>query len=47
MRLDLRPAAVMECPAIAGGASNVRPIEHLFRFVEIRLGVDFIPLSDR
>ena len=43
MRSDLRPAAAMECPDIAGGGSNVRPIEHLFRFVEIRDGVDFMP----
>ncbi len=34
----------MERPTIAGGGFKALPVEHLFRFVEVRHGVDFIPV---
>ena len=34
----------MGCPDVAGGEFKVRPLEQLHRLVEIRHGVDFIPV---
>ena len=34
----------MELPTIAGGGFKKRPVEHLLRFVEVRHGVEFIPV---
>ena len=44
MGTDRRPEAGLERPTIAGGGFNVLPVEHLFRFVEVRHGVEFIPV---
>jgi hypothetical protein len=45
MAADRRPEAGLKRPTIAGGGFKVFPVEHLFRFVEVRHGVDFIPVS--
>ena len=34
----------MELPAIASGRVNGLPVEQRFRLVEIRQGIDFIPI---
>ncbi len=44
MGVDLRPDAAMACPDSAGGGFKVVPVDRFFGFVEIRHGVDIIPV---
>lgn len=44
MGADRRSEAGLERPTIAGGEFDVLSVEHLFRSVEVRHNVDFIPV---
>ena len=44
MGLDFPSDAAMERPAIASGRVNGLPLQNLFRLVEVRHGIVFIPV---